>query len=155
MPFIIERQLLDEARRNPASNYESITPHYFRAMNIPLLACRDFTEQDTDETTQVLIISNSLAQRMYPGTDPIGKRIKLDATDLDNPWGLIVGVAGDVRYRELSNYQVDIYVPYRQNLAQNRYVTVRTSADPATMIPVVRRELAAIDPDQPLGECRP
>lgn len=149
VPYATESQTPDEARRNEVPNYEVITPHYFRAMNIPLTRGRDFTEQDTAQTPQVLIISEPLAERIFPaGVDPLGRRIKLDPSEAESPWLTIVGVVGDARYRQLEDTRLDVYVPHRQSSAGVRYLTIRTAADPAAFVSVVRRELAMLDPDQ-------
>jgi putative ABC transport system permease protein len=84
-----------------------------------------------------------------PGTNAIGQRIRLfDPADEDSSWHTIVGVVGDARYRDLRDARWDVYVPYRQFTFPVRYVTVRTASDPAAFAEVVRREVAALDPNQ-------
>ncbi|MBA3439286.1 MAG: ABC transporter permease [Pyrinomonadaceae bacterium] len=146
MPYATESQTPDEARRNEVPNYEVITPHYFRAMNIPVVRGRDFTEQDNEQTPQVAIISDTMARRTFaPGMDPLGQRIKLDPTDREAAWRTVIGVVGDARYRQLDDIRLDVYVPYRQTNIPVRYLTIRTATDPAAFVSVVRREVAALD----------
>jgi predicted lysophospholipase L1 biosynthesis ABC-type transport system permease subunit len=84
-----------------------------------------------------------------PGTDAVGQRIRLfDPADEDSSWHTIVGVVGDARYRDLRDPRWDVYVPYRQFTFPVRYVTVRTASDPAAFAEIVRREVAALDPNQ-------
>ena len=149
VPYATESQTPDEARRNEVPNYEVITPHYFRAMNIPFTRGRDFTEQDTAQTPPVVIISEPLAQRIFPaGVDPLGRRIKLDLSETGSPWLTIVGVVGDARYRQLEDTRFDVYVPHKQSSAGVKYLTIRTASDPAAFASIVRRELAVLDPEQ-------
>jgi putative ABC transport system permease protein len=155
MPYATESQTLEEAKRNVVPNYEVITPHYFRSMSIPLIKGRDFSEEDTDESQGVVIISETMAHHIFaPGTDAIGQRIKLEPSDPYAAWRTVVGVVGDVRYRELSDVRYDVYVPYRQSSAVFRYVTVRTSSDPQAFASTVRREVAALDPTQAVTDVR-
>jgi putative ABC transport system permease protein len=149
VPYMIEGQTPDEAKRNIVPNYEVITPHYFRSMSIPLLKGREFTEQDREQAPNVAIISETMARRIFlPGTDPLGQRIKLDPSDPETAWRTIVGVVGDARYRELKDIRWDVYVPYRQTTDPIRYITIRTASDPQAFISIVRREVAAIDSGQ-------
>ncbi|HXG68907.1 MAG TPA: ABC transporter permease, partial [Blastocatellia bacterium] len=143
--YAIEGQSPDEAKRNAILNCEAITPHYFRSMGIPLKAGREFTEQDDADAPQVVIVSETMARNVFaPGVDAIGKRIKLGG----QPWRTIVGIAGDARYRELKDIRWDVYVPYRQFDFPVTYVTVRTVSDPSSFLPIARREVAALDPNQ-------
>jgi putative ABC transport system permease protein len=146
--YITEGQSPEDARGNPITNYQVITSRYFRAMGIRLISGREFTEQDREGTPPVVIISETMARRIFPpNTDPAGKRIRLDPSDPQTPWRTVVGVVGDARYRQLGDVRLDVYVPHRQSTDPVRYLTVRTSTDPASFATVVRRELAALDPD--------
>ena len=119
-------------------------------MGLPLKAGREFTEQDDEESPKVAIISEAMARGIFaPGTDAVGQRIHLfDPTDPDSSWHTIVGVVGDARYRDVRDSRWDVYVPYQQFPFPVRYVTVRTASDPAAFAAVVRREVAALDPNQ-------
>jgi putative ABC transport system permease protein len=146
-PYITEGQSTEDAKRNPITNYEVITPGYFRAMGVGLVSGREFTEDDKDGTPPITIISESMAKRLFQGADPVGQRIKLDPTIPESPWRTIVGVVRDVRYRQLGTARLDVYVPHRQAAERIKYLVIRTSSDPNALIPVVRRELTAVDPN--------
>ena len=150
VPYRTANQTPDEAKRNRVPNFEVVTPHYFRSVGLPLKTGREFTEQDTDEAPKVAIISEAMARSAFaPGSDPIGQRLRLfDPTDPDTEWHTVVGVVGDARYREVRDARWDVYVHYRQFAFPVRYITVRTSSDPATFASTVRREVAALDPQQ-------
>ena len=150
VPYRTANQTPDEAKRNRVPNFEVVTPHYFRSVGLPMKDGREFTEGDNDESPKVTIISEAMAQSAFAtGVDPIGQRLRLfDPTDPDTEWHTIVGVVADARYREVRDARWDVYVPYRQFAFPVRYITVRTSSDPAAFAGVVRREVAALDPQQ-------
>ena len=84
-----------------------------------------------------------------PDVDPLGKRIALGSSSPDGPWRTVVGVAGDARYRELQDVRFDLYVPLAQWRAGFvNHFAVRTETDPTNFVASVRREVAAIDPNQ-------
>ncbi|HWO01338.1 MAG TPA: ABC transporter permease [Blastocatellia bacterium] len=152
VPFALEGQPLAEARKNPVPNFETISPHYFRALGIPLKTGREFTEQDNEQTPYVAIISESMARGVFgPDVDPIGKRITDDPGETDARWRTIVGVAADARYRELKDIRWDLYVPYRQSTAPIRYIAVRTNSDPVAFVSAARHTVASMDPTQALS----
>lgn len=137
---------------NTVANYEVVSPHYFRTFSLPLKAGREFTAQDGFETERVVIISETMAQRLFgSGVQAVGKRIKLDPEVPDEPWRTIVGVAGDMRYRELQSIRWDVYVPFAQSASGYvNHFAVRTMTDPMAFLSVIRREVAALDPNQPI-----
>lgn len=145
--FAVEGQPQDEARKNPNANYETINPHYFRTFSIPLKAGREFDVQDKQGGVPVVIVSETLATRFFGSADrAISKRLKFDPSDADEPWRLIVGVAGDVRYRELQGTRLDVYAPHAQSTPNLNHFAVRTTLDKASALALVRREVAALDP---------
>jgi putative ABC transport system permease protein len=145
-PFALEGQSEADARKNRVPNFEVVTPHYFRTFRIPIKTGREFSDQDTDQAAPAAIISETMAKTLFgPGVDPVGKRLKLDFRD--EHWRTIVGVAGDVRYRELEDIRFDLYIPFAQwPPAFVNHFAVRTTADPSAMLATVRREVAALDP---------
>jgi putative ABC transport system permease protein len=145
LPLILEGQSEADARKNPVPNFEAVTPHYFRTFKLPLRAGREFTDFDTEQSEPIAIVSESLARTLFPRMDPIGKRFKLDA----NPWRTIVGVVGNTRYRALHDVSADVYIPFEQwPNAFLEHIAVRTTAEPASLLPVVRREVATLDSSQ-------
>jgi len=143
--YATDGQSLDEMMRNAILNCVSVTPHYLRAIGTPLKAGRDFTEQDDGDAPQVAIISETMARNAFaPGVNPIGKRINIGGQG----WRTIVGVAGDARLLDLKDARWNIYVPYRQFAYPVSYVAIRAASDPAALMAAVRREVAALDPEQ-------
>jgi putative ABC transport system permease protein len=146
---IIEGQPLasESASRNPILNWEVATPDYFRAMDIRLLQGRLFDERDTAQSPLVVIVGQSLAARLWPGQDPIGRRMVTEAQEgKAPPWETVVGVVEDARYREVETPRFDLYLPYRQAPNPVEHFMVRLSGDPRAAVPALRSAVAALDP---------
>jgi predicted permease len=125
---------------------------YFGAMGVPLLRGRNFTELEESEARHVVLISESMARQHFPGEDPIGKRITVPMSEKPVPTE-IVGIVGDVRYESLTDEaQPAVYFPPVELPYPFMTFVVRTAGDPAEMAPAVRRELGAIDPEQPVSD---
>jgi putative ABC transport system permease protein len=147
--YAVEGQSLDDARQNAIANFESITPHYFRTFGIPLKAGRGFEAQDKAGNPPVVIISESMAARFFGSpAAAIGKRLRLNPADPEEPWHEIVGIAGDVRYRELQTSRFDLYAPHAQSTPSLNHFAIRTTMEPAQTLALVRREVASLDPNQ-------
>jgi hypothetical protein len=120
-----------EAQR-PTAAPSTISTQYFKTMEVPIIKGRDFTEDDNVATNPVIIISQSLAKKYFPGVDPIGKKLRPAGMPSEPVWMEIVGVVGDVR---LGATQRDIesamYFPAAQSLHSCcLYMVVRTRLDP-------------------------
>ncbi len=145
--FAVEGQPQGEARKNPNANYETINPHYFRTFGILVKAGREFDAHDKQGGVPVVIVSETLAARFFGSADrAVGRRLKLGPDDPDEPWRLIVGVAGDVRYRELQGTRLDVYAPHAQSTPNLNHFAVRTTLGKAGALALVRREVSALDP---------
>jgi predicted permease len=153
--FVTADQPNPPAGEVPDANYVVIGPHYFRTMQIPLRAGRPFADSDTPNTEQVVIVSESLARKYWPGENPIGKRLKIgsDANDKSEPWLSVVGVAGNVRSDgQYWPFRSEIYVPYTQYpwALWPRHLLVRTAGDPLAIVPALRHVVAALDKNVPV-----
>jgi putative ABC transport system permease protein len=141
----------------PDANYVVVGEHYFTTMQIPIVRGRVFTDFDTPTSEPIAIVSESLANKYWPGQDPIGKRLKIggDANDQIQPWRTVVGVAGNVRSQgQYAPFIPEIYVPYMQFpwVLDPRNIVVRTAVDPLSMVPQIRRQVAALDKDVPVSD---
>ena len=142
--MIFDGQQPDEARTNPYGAWEPIMPSYFATLGIPVTKGRAFTDADDGTTAPVAIVSESVAQRYWPGQNPIGKRVQLTA---QFPWTTVVGVAADTRYRELTRDWLTVYFPAKQFFffAPGALV-VRTVADPGAVLAAIRRTIQREEP---------
>jgi putative ABC transport system permease protein len=138
----------------------AVSPDYFRVMGIPLLRGRPFTEQDDARAPRVAIVSRSIAQRLWPGADAVGRRVSMADEPGPKDWLTVVGVVEEVRQERLTQGPVAaIYLPYRQVsftffLAHMSYVA-RTDAAPGEYARAMRATLRDIDPDQPAQALAP
>lgn len=129
-------------------DYRSVTPGYFAALRIPIVAGRGFTGADDERSQPVVVVSRSLADRFWPGEDPLGKRLTLGRGDA--PWLTVVGVAGDVVHDWfLRTGRPTALVPYRQFPTTNLAFVVRSPGDPGALAQPARLAILAVDPAQP------
>ncbi|HWW17270.1 MAG TPA: ABC transporter permease [Candidatus Saccharimonadales bacterium] len=144
-----------DAKRNPISNFEVVTPGYFAALGTPFLAGRDFTAHDNEVGQPVMIVSQSLAQQRFGSlSEAIGKQIKMgDPTD-EGEWHTVIGVVADAQYRQLGTVRHDIFLPFLQTNVPLRYVLIRTKTNPDSFVSVVRQEVASLDKNQPVSKVR-
>ncbi len=151
--FFVEGQLNPSAGNESGATYAVAGPNYFRTMGIPLIAGRDFTHQDTASAPGVIIINGAMARKFWPKEDPIGKRIRLNFTEWQEPWLTVVGVAGDVRHWGLDE-QVgpEFFRPYTQAAWPSMTVVVRTATAPSAFTAPVKKALAQIEPEQPVSK---
>ena len=127
-----------------------VTPDYFQTMGIRVLKGRSFDTRDTLNSPFVVIINETMAQRFFPGEDPINQRLSLSATPRE-PWFTVVGVVSDVHHTGLATPPAaEMYGPFAQDPRSTMTVLIRTTQDPATLGTAVRNEVLAIDKDVPL-----
>jgi len=143
-------QDIDEAKRNPWVNLETVTPDYFATMGIRLLEGRTFTDDDRLETAPVVVVGETFARRTWPGTSAVGKRLRghgFDEKRTVPPWWTVVGVVADVRYRDLRSPSLDVYVPYDQAEFSIGDVVVRTRGPAQAAIAAIRARVRSLNPD--------
>ena len=130
-----------------------ISPGYFETMSIPLLRGRQVTEQDTETTPNVVVISETMARRYWPGEDAVGKRIAAGRVTSPEDWIQVVGVVKDVRQFELNaEPKPQMYLSYRQaGFFEPRDLVVKTDVDPSSLAATVRKSVWEIDKDQPVS----
>ncbi len=120
-----------------------VTPQYFSAMAIPLFAGRFFTDADTLQTNDWVIVNQAFAKRYFSNRNPLGGRVNTD--DHHVKWSTVVGVIGDVRHSSLEETPVpQVYHPVSE--AEDGYIVVRSTLSPETMAAEIRSTLRSIDP---------
>ena len=131
----------DATARQRQIQHRTVTSGYFGMMGIPILVGRGFTNADRSGALPVAVVSESAARRDWPNESPIGKRAKLQGT-----WWTIVGIAGDVKFRNLSSdVEATIYMPQAQRRERVAFV-VRTTGDPAQLASSVRAAVHDVAP---------
>ena len=150
-PFAIEGRRLDPANLTTAG-WQLVGPNYLKTLGIPLVKGRDLSAQDVARgAPAVAIINERMAARFWPNEDPIGRRITLGLPRPDNPWITIVGIARDTPHRALgSQAEPDWYLSQTVTPQRHRYLFVRSILPASTLTSAIRKEVAAIDPQQPL-----
>jgi putative ABC transport system permease protein len=154
--FYLGRAFLAEGwAEPPASNevqggWNSVAPRFFETLHMRVLRGRDFTPRDDTASAPVMIINASFAERMFPGENPIGKRVQ--SWRDERVFREVVGVVDDVRYDEMDDVGHPlVYVPYAQDPFGRMRIVIRTSGDPAGIISAARREISALDPEVALA----
>ncbi len=137
-----------------------IGPDHFKTLGIPVRRGRVFTALDTAEAPRVTVISETAARRFWPNQDPIGQRVWFGGgSSFDSPErsAEIVGVVADVVYEPLDRRpnRASFYTPYPQFTYASRMVFVRTSGDPMSVVPGLRRALAGVDPELAMRDVQP
>jgi putative ABC transport system permease protein len=144
-----------------------VSPNYFRTMEIPVRRGREFDQRDNEHATPVVIINEAMANRYWPGADPLGKRIKLGGPPAPDPWMTIIGVVGNVRQYALEDKtRPEFYRPFPQSQDEDygsrsqspaRYrgtdtvsLVIRCSGQPGDMADAVRKLVWSFDSDQPI-----
>jgi len=141
--------------QQPGASLDVVSTEFFRTMGIPLLAGRDFSDGDTVDSPQVMIVSRAFAEKYFHGENPLGKKLKPGAGSGGPPkWREIVGVVGDIRHgateREMEPMQ---YLPASQLPTWCcLYSVVRTGMEPVALEPQVRSLVTSIDRDIPVTD---
>jgi putative ABC transport system permease protein len=171
--FVIDGQPVPPREQIPLMEACLVTPDYFKAMNIPVLRGRVFTDRDDrshlagrdlsklNENQRAIaglnsiVIDEEFAKRYWPNEDPVGKRVRL-GTENDAPRLEVLGVVGRVKMESLNQNsdRVQGYFPYNQTPDNSMTVIIKGAADPNQLISSVRGAIKEIDPDQPIYSVR-
>jgi predicted permease len=126
---------------------------YFETMQVPLVRGRFFQADDHAKNPRVVIIDSRMAEELWPGADPVGKRLKFGDAESTSPWETVVGVVGRVKQYGLdSDARMALYRPHTQSAARAIYLVVRTDRDPLAIAGSVRETIRSIDPDLPIAQ---
>ena len=122
---------------------------YFQAMAIPVIKGRVFEPPDRAAAIGLAVINDALAARVFPGEDPIGRRVRMGSNP-NSTWLTIIGVVGSVKHSTLEEApKAEIYISHYQGPPTSPFMAVRAAGDPAALIPAVRRTLADLGADPP------
>jgi predicted permease len=149
-PFVIEGRPAD-SERSPVAEFAGISPDYFEILGTPLMQGRVFLDSDEPKSQPVAIIDQTLANRYWPGENPLGKHIQLFQANPQNPWITIVGVVGDMKSDGFDAPTAPhIYLPAFQGPPYASVLFLRTHANPGTLGDQIRAAVQSIDSSLPL-----
>ncbi len=154
--FHVEGKMHTNPEEDPSAERYCITPGFLETMRIPLLRGRDISRADTAAAPQVLLIGETTARRMWPGEDPIGKRVKLGG--VNDPWWTVVGVAGDVHHVGLdADPDMQMYIPHQQWPFPDGLMVylIRAASTPAAISSAAQQAIHSIDATQPISRIMP
>jgi len=134
-------------------DFRRVNKNYFSAMRIPLRRGRNFTEQEVRQSDKAIVVSQAFVDSVFPNEEALGKRLIIWSGIRNEPYE-IIGIVGDTRYQSLQGEpSATMYVPTREPLFVN--LVIRTQGDPLSLVGGVRKEVNALDPDQPIAAIRP
>ena len=146
-----EGQVLNKDERAPGGQHNMVSPEYFANMRIPILSGRAFTDSDTSTTQLVAVVNQTMASRLWPNQDPIGRKFTYDGQEKKGEPVTVVGVARNARNSDMMNdHRIYFYVPLAQNYNATQVLQLRTSIPPETLIPVVEGQIHELDPSLPV-----
>jgi len=146
LPFTIEGKAAPANGEEPRADIRMATPRYFETMKMALLKGRFIDERDLPGLPGAMVINETMARRYFPGEDPLGKVVR-------NPHGKaeVVGIVGDVKHYGLDREpRAELFMPAYQQPLNGMALIVRTASDPKPFVDSIRREVLAIDAEQPI-----
>ncbi|HEX8722314.1 MAG TPA: ABC transporter permease [Pyrinomonadaceae bacterium] len=136
----------------PKALENAIDPNYLRTVGLPLLRGRNFTEQDGPDAPSVVLVNRTMAETVWPGEDPLGKRLQFPDVKGE---ATVVGVVGDAKQYDISEQQrPQVYTPYAQNPHIFATLVVRSRVEPLSLAEQVKRAVWSVDPEQPVWRVR-
>ena len=150
--FTVEGYTAEDGEENPYARLRIVTPRFFSVLGVPLVAGRDFTNDDREDSEPVVIVSQSLAQRMCPGGDAVNRTLWWTDPLLGEPQPRrIVGVVADVDDENVvPGEALAAYHPVQQIRVAGRLFVQTTAADPYALVPAVKQMIRGMSADQPV-----
>jgi predicted permease len=143
--------------QRPGVRQASVHGEFFRALGVPLVQGRWFTDHDGETSQRVMIVNETMARLFFPGRDAIGQRLKFGLADSPRPWMTVVGVVGDYKQESLQERTGPMtFTPLMQEPSQSRamHVAMRVTGDPSAITSAIRKSVANLDPSLPVAELR-
>src|SRR5215472_16662988 len=157
LQFAVENRKTDSSKDHLRARFRFVSPGYFATLGIPLLEGRDFTEADRKETEPVVIVSNSIAQRLFPGQDAINRHIRWTdplikyAPGINPAPSRIVGVLADVDDANIiPQHNMTVYTPFAHGPLFGGRLLVRSNSDLYALVPTITKTIRAMAPTQPV-----
>lgn len=137
----------------PHPDVHVVSPEYASTLGIRLVRGRGFAEQDKEGAPRVALVNENIAEHLYPGKDPVGRRLAFGRPRADRApaWITIVGVLADTRLYGLANpSRMEVYLPFRQKPVDGMTLLVKSPVEPVALVSAIRGVVASIDKDQPV-----
>jgi putative ABC transport system permease protein len=136
--------------------HRQVSANYLQTIGVALREGRYLDEHDNAQSQLVMVVNETMARQFWQGESAVGKRISFGKGDGSDPWRTVVGVVADVRQMGMSApVKAEMYLPYSQVAVmpffKPRDLVIRAAGDPLSLVPAVRREVHAVDPDEPLS----
>jgi putative ABC transport system permease protein len=148
-PIRLYGQSPDDEGRNPYVNQHLVGPDYFDVMDIRLESGRSLSVDDRVDTRPVAVVSRRLADRLWPGQDPIGQQFQFGDTSTPEVWTTVVGISAPVLHQSLDGDPgLDVYRPYTQISTAGPWYVIRTSGDPSALAHLAPAVVGQVDPNQ-------
>jgi predicted permease len=143
--FFVDGDPVPAPGKEIEANMRIVSDNYFRTLGVPLLAGRTFDDRDAADKPGVVIIGKTIADRLFAGRDPVGRKLRYSSIQSDGD--LIVGVVGDVKITGLDEaVRPVLYYPFRQSASPFMSLVVRTDADPTALAASIRNEIRNLEP---------
>jgi len=155
--FRVEGRPITTPDKWPSVNYRVVSPNYFRAMGIPVLQGRAYTDRDNQNAPLVMMVNQQLVRENFPDENPVGKRITFGGTNTDGQprWFEIVGVVANVRSVELREEPTaELYFSSQQDLWPAMSLVVRSSVEPSSLSAAVREAVNEVDRSVPVADVK-
>jgi predicted permease len=157
-PIVVEGRPLPSGASFVNVDQRTVGADYFRVMQIALLKGRLFTNDDTPDTSRIVIVDDHMAQTLWPNENAIGKRLRRGGMDSDAaaPWLSVVGIVGRIKQYSLDerDSRMAMYLPHAQNASRAMNVVIRTTPPPATLTSAASALIRSVDPDLPIYNVR-
>ena len=151
--FSVEGRVREDGEEDPRGKFRSVSPGFFAALNIPIIAGRDFNESDRLDAERVVIVSQSIVQRMFENADPLNRKLMwtdgiMKFIGVTTEGRRIIGVVADIDDENITPQPtMTIYHPFEQELASGR-LFVHASGEPYTLVPTITRIVREMSADQ-------
>jgi putative ABC transport system permease protein len=145
-----------ERQQNAPVMGVDVDPSFFDALGIPLLAGRNFNDNDTPSSEPVCIVSRSAAETLWPGREAVGQKLLVGKLSATNFWHRVIGVVGDTKWHAAETGRgLEVYYSHRQWPIPAFHFLLRVEGDPASLITQVRRAIHEVNPDIAINEIKP
>lgn len=150
----VEGSIVEPIEQRPVVARSAIAGDLFASLRIPVRRGRLITEAEMRDATAVALINEEAARRFWPGRDPIGSRLALDAVGGRETWLQVVGIVGNLRNSDVDRGPLpQVFVAATRQRSPNIAAVVKSvGADPLLLVPAIRAQVAAIDPNQPISD---